>query len=101
MTTVKISYPVLSVVPSEEGTKQVEDSINQYLEEKGEDVRIDLDPIDGNSYTTQVDMQIVSGDDIDIYLPMDGLNMAVQNNKVLPLDDYLDNELAGAVEVMG
>ncbi len=101
VTTVKISYPVLSVVPSEEGTKQVEDSINQYLEEKGEDVRIDLDPIDGNSYTTQVDMQIVSGDDIDIYLPMDGLNMAVQNNKVLPLDDYLDNELAGAVEVMG
>ena len=46
-------------------------------------------------------MQIVSGDDIDIYLPMDGLNMAVQNNKVLPLDEYLDNELAGAVEVMG
>ena len=31
VTTVKISYPVLSVVPSEEGTKQVEDSINQYL----------------------------------------------------------------------
>lgn len=101
VTTVKISYPCLVVVPSEEGTKLVEESINQYLEEKGENVRIDLDPVDGNNYTTQVDMQIVSGESVDIYLPMTGLDAAVQSNKVVQLDDYLNNELSGALEVMG
>ena len=101
VTTIRVSYPALVVVPSEEGTVEAENAINAYLEEKGESVRIDLDPIDGNNYVTQVDMAIVGGESIGLYCPLTGLDAAVQTNKVLPLDDYLDNELAGAIEVMG
>lgn len=101
VTTIKISYPCLVVQPTPEGTKEAEDTINAYLEEKGEDVRIDLDPIDGNNYLTQVDMAIVGGEDVDLYCPTTGLDAAVSANKVLPLDDYLDDELAGALDVMG
>lgn len=101
ISTIRVSYPALVVVPSEEGTVEAENAINAYLEEKGESVRIDLDPIDGNNYTTQVDMAIVGGESIGLYCPLTGLDAAVQTNKVLPLDEYLDDELAGAIEVMG
>ena len=101
ITTIRVSYPALVVVPSEEGTVEAENAINAYLEEKGESVRIDLDPIDGNNYTTQVDMAIVGGESIGLYCPLTGLDAAVQTNKLLPLDEYLDDELAGAIEVMG
>lgn len=99
--TVKISYPCLVYQPSEDGTKQVEDALNSYLEEQGEDVRIDLDPVDGSNYTTQVDMALMGGEKMDIYLPLDGLGLAVSVNKVLPLNDYLDNELKDTVDTIG
>ena len=40
--TVKISFPSLVYQPSEEGVQQVEEALNAYLEEQGENVRIDL-----------------------------------------------------------
>lgn len=101
ISTIKISYPCLVVVPSEEGTAVAENAINAYLEEKGESVRVDLDPIDRNAYVTQMDMAIVGGEKVDLYCTFNGLDAAVQANKVLPLDKYLDNELAGAIKVMG
>lgn len=101
ISTIKISYPCLVVTPTEEGTAEAENAINKYLEEIGEKVRIDLDPIDGNNYSTQVDMQIIGGENIDIYCPLTGMDAAVQTNKLLALDDYLNDELAGAIEVMG
>lgn len=99
--TVKISYPCLVYQPSEEGTEQVEDALNSYLEEQGEDVRIDLDPVDGSNYTTQVDMALMGGEKMDIYLPLDGLGLAVSANKVIPLNDYLDNALKDTIDTIG
>ncbi len=99
--TIKISYPILAAMPSDEGIVEVENAMNEYLASIGENIVVDLDPVDGTNYTTQIDMQLVSGDKIDIYIPVNGLDVAVEDNKVLPLDDYLDNELAGAVEIMG
>ena len=101
VTSVKISYPTLVVQPSEEGTKDVQDAINKYLEDKGEDVRVELEPISASNYSTQTDMAIVGGEEVDVYCPLDGLDEAVNSNKIIPLDDYLDNELAGALSVMG
>ena len=40
----------------------MEEALNAYLEEQGENVRIDLDPIDGNNYMTQVDMALMGGE---------------------------------------
>ena len=101
ITTVKISYPVLVVVPSVEGTKLVEDSINSYLEQKGENVRVELEPIDGPNYANQVDMALASGEGIDIYCPLGSLSTAIATNQILPLNDYLDNELKDTVALMG
>lgn len=101
ITTVKISYPVLVVVPSIDGTKLVQDSINSYLEQKGENVRVELEPIDGPNYANQVDMSLASGEGVDIYCPLTGLNAAIASKQILPLDDYLDNELKDTVALMG
>ena len=101
ITTIKISYPVLVVVPSVDGTKLVQDSINAYLEQKGENVRIELEPIDGPNYANQVDMALASGEGVDIYCPLFGLSAAIATNQILPLNDYLDNELKDTVALMG
>jgi len=101
ITTVKLSYPVIVVVPSADGTNQVEASINDYLEKKGENVRIELDPIDISTYGDQMDMALASGEGVDIYCPFTGLTAAIATNQVLPLNDYLDNELKDTVALMG
>lgn len=100
-TTVMISYPVLNVLPTEEGTSDVEKAIDEYLEGKGEDVRIKLDPVDGGQYGTQMDMRIVGGESMDIYCPLSGVASAVATNSLVPLDDYLENELGPTMELIG
>lgn len=99
--TVKLSYPVLAVVPTEEGTVAVEEEINKYLDSIGETFHVDLDPIDGNNYANTVDMTLLGNTSMDVFCPFSGLGNAINENKVIALNDYLDNELAGAVEVMG
>lgn len=99
--TVKITYPVLAVVPTEEGTLAVEEEINKYLDSIGETFHVDLEPIDGNNYANTVDMTLLGNTSMDIFCPFSGLGSAINENKVIPLNDYLEDELAGAVEVMG
>ena len=101
ITTIKLSYPVIVVVPSPDGTKQVQESINSYLEQKGENVRIELEPIDVSTYNDQMDMALAGGEGVDIYCPFTGLTTAIATNQVLPLNDYLDNELKDTVALMG
>lgn len=101
ITTIKLSYPVIMVVPSPDGTKQVEDSINSYLEQKGENVRLQLEPVDVANYSNQMDMALAGGEGVDIYCPFTGLTAAIATNQVLPLNDYLDNELKSTVSLMG
>lgn len=101
ITTIKLSYPVIMVVPSKEGTKLVEDSINSYLEQKGENVRVKLEPSDVSTYNDQMDMALASGEEVDIYCPFTGLSTAIATNRVLPLNDYLGTELKDTVDIMG
>lgn len=101
ITTIKISYPTIVVVPSKEGTKLVQDSINAYLEKNGENVRLELEPVDVSTYGDQMDMALASGEGVDIYCPFTGLTAAIATNQVLPLNDYLDNELKDTVSLMG
>lgn len=98
---VKLSYPVLVVVPTEEGTQKVEDAVNEYLDSIDETFHVDLEPIEGYSYANTVDMALLGSTQMDVFLPFSGFQQAVNSNKCLPLNDYIDNELAGAVEVMG
>ncbi len=101
ITTVKISYPVIMVVPSEEGTLQVQNAINDYLEGKGEDVRIELEAVDVSTYNDQMDMALAGGEGVDIYCPFTGLAAAIATNQVVPLNNYLENELKDTIALMG
>lgn len=99
--TIKFSFPVLFVVPTEEGTLRVEQELNAYLDSIGETFHVDLDPIDGNNYANTVDMALLGNTPMDVFCPFSGLSQAITGNKLMPLNDYLGKELAGAVEIMG
>ena len=98
---IKISYPVLVAVPTEEGTVKVEEAMNAYLDEKGESFHVDLEPIDGMNYANTIDMALLGSTPMDIICPFSGLAQAINENKVIPLNPYLDNELKPTVDLMG
>lgn len=99
--TIVMSFPVLMITPTEEGTKAVEDKINSILDAKGETFHVDLDPIDGNNYANQVDMNLLGNTQMDIFCPFSGLGQAISGNKLLDLKPYLENELKGTVDIIG
>lgn len=101
LVTIKICLPTLLYTPSEEGTQQTEDAINQYLESKGDYVRVDLQPIDGTNYVTELGLKLTSGEAVDLFCPLSGIENAVSQEQILPLDDYLDNELAETAAILG
>ena len=98
---VRISYPALVVVPTEEGTQHVEAELNAYLDSIGETFHVDLDPIDGNNYPNTVDMGLLGSTPMDLICPFSGLQQAINSKKILPLNEYLDKELSGAVAIVG
>ncbi len=81
--TVKVSYPCLVVVPSPDATVAVEEAINNHLAEIGSRIRMKLDPIDGMSYATTIDMQQIGGEEVDLYMALGNLSDMVNSNKVL------------------
>ena len=99
--TIKICLPTLLYSPSAEGTQQTEDAINQYLESLGDYVRVDLEPIDGTNYVTDLGLKLTSGEVVDLFCPLSGVNLAVSQEQIVPLDEYLDNELAGTSAILG
>lgn len=85
--------------PTDEGIVAVEQAMNQYCDENELGVHYDIDYKDVSDYSTQIDMMLASGERVDIFLPSN-FATAVARNQVLPLDDYLDDELKGAVEAL-
>ena len=98
--TVRLSYACIVITPSPESVDAVEEDINKYLDEIGLGVHVDLDLLDGTNYSTIIDNAALAGEDLDIIMLQD-LPTAVNSNKLLPLDPYLDNELKGTVETIG
>ena len=98
--TVKLSYACIVVTPSPESVDAVEDDLNKYLDEIELGVHVDLNLLDGTSYSTIIDNAALAGEDLDIIMLQD-LPAAVNSNKLLPLDEFLDNELKGTVETIG
>ena len=83
--TVKVSYPCLVVVPSPDATVAVEEAINNHLSEIGSRIRMKLDPVDGMSYATTIDMQQIGGEEVDLYMALGNLSDMVNSNKVQPI----------------
>lgn len=99
--TVKVSYPCLVVVPSDEATVAVEEAINKHLEEKGSRIRLDLEPLDGMNYATTMDMKQIGGEEVDLYMALGDLSSQVNANKFQPITPYIDTVLKPTIDLMG
>lgn len=99
--TVKVSYPCLVIVPSEDATQGVEDVINAHLEEIGSRIRMDLEAVDGNNYATTIDMKQIGGEDVDLYMALGNLSDHVSSSKVLPISEYRNTALQPILDITG
>lgn len=98
--TVRFQYPTMNTAPSEEATVQVEEAINQYLLDNGYNLALDLVITDLSQYLTNIPLALSSGEEMDIVQVMD-LQTFTNNGYLAPLQDYLDDELAGINELEG
>ncbi|MBR5262011.1 MAG: extracellular solute-binding protein, partial [Oscillospiraceae bacterium] len=101
--TVKLSMATLMVVPSLEATQKVEDDINAYLKNTLgiTEYVLDLTIVNIADYFTTIPMELAGGQGPDLVMMLDTMPSYVDSGYVIPLDQYLDNELKGTVEKIG
>ena len=101
--TVKLSMATLMVVPSLEATQKVEDDINAYLKNTLgiTEYVLDLTIVNIADYFTTIPMELAGGQGPDLVMMLDTMPSYVDSGYVIPLDQYLDNELKGTVELIG
>ena len=88
--------------PTDEGTKGVEDAVSARVQSMGYNYTLKLHWINLFEYDTQVDMMLAAGDKADIiFSGLSGMANKVDNGYLIPLDPYLNNEMADAVELLG
>lgn len=98
--TVKLIFPTMMTIPSEEAIADVENAINEYMAANGHaDLKLDIVFESLTNYTSDVNMQLASKEPMDIIYTGD-LPTAVTNGYLTDLTPYLDNELAGAYDVI-
>jgi putative aldouronate transport system substrate-binding protein len=98
---VSLYFPTMMTIPDKDNIKDVENAINDYIrDDLGiKDITLDLQFGHLADYSTTANMQLASGEKMDIYLALP-LNVAVANGYLLPLDEYLDKELSGAANIV-
>ena len=86
------------------GEPDVEQALNDYLLEKGYEFRVALNVVHATDYFQLLDMNLAAGADCDIVNENTVLGnripVHVSQNALLSLDEYLDDELAGAKDVI-
>jgi len=100
--TVRLGFPTMLRIPDETSIKQVEDAINNHIKnDLGiNDLALNIDFIPIWEYAASMNMALASGESWDIVFTMGDLTTAVQNGYFTDLTPFLDNELAGAKEVI-
>jgi putative aldouronate transport system substrate-binding protein len=98
---VQLYMPTMMTIPSQEAIKDVENAINDYIKnELGiTDITMDLQFGHLADYSTTANMQLASGEKMDIFLALP-LNTAVSNGYLVSLDEFVDDELAGAADIV-
>lgn len=98
---VDLAFPTMQAIPSAEAIQQVEDAINAHIVNNLgiTDVLLNIDFRSLTDYQTVVGMELASGAKMDIFLTTD-LPTYVTNGYMTDLTPYLDNEMAGAKEVI-
>ena len=102
ITHVSLELISLSVIPSLEATKKVENDINDYIQNTlGENIALDLSVVNVADFFTTVPMELAGGTGPDLVMMLGNLSNFQSQGYLLPLDDYLDNELKPTVELLG
>ena len=104
LTYVKMCFPSLLFTPSAEGAKQTEDAMNNYLESKGDNIRIKLEAMDATNYVTDMNLKLTGkseSDEVDIFCPLTGVAPAVAQEQIVPLTDYINTDLSGISSILG
>lgn len=98
---VQLLLPTMMTIPAEDDVQAVEDAINNYMRDTLGITEFKLDLVLGSlfDYTTTINMQLAGAQKMDL-LYTGPLNTAVSNGYLVDLTPYLDNELAGAVDVL-
>ena len=100
--TITLDMSTLFIVPSLEATQKVEDQLNDYLlNTLNEDFKVHLVITAIGDYFQKIPMELASGGDdapdvVQVFSVADWANQGY----ILPLDDYLGNELKGAYEMI-
>lgn len=98
--TVKMVMPYILTAPGEAAVQQTEDTFNDYLKNTLgiTDMKLDLTVVTWADEQVQTPMDLAAKTSYDIISASFALSNYVANGYLLPLDDYLDNELKDAVE---
>lgn len=100
--TITLDMSTLFIVPSLEATQKVEDSLNDYLlNTLHEDFKVHLVITAISDYFSKIPMELASGGDdapdvVQVFSVSDWANQGY----ILPLDDYLGNELKGTYDMI-
>ena len=100
--TITMDMSTLFIVPSLEATQKVEDALNDYLlNTLHEDYKVHLVITAIGDYFQKIPMELASGGDdapdvVQVFSVSDWANQGY----ILPLDDYLENELKGTYEMI-
>ena len=100
---IKLGLITLMTVPSAEATKNVENDINKYLKETLgiSNYVLDLTIISIADFATTIPMELASGSGSDLVMMLGTMGNFVDNGYLIPLNDYLDNELKPTVDKIG
>lgn len=98
--TVNLRYSVATIPPLEEAITGVEDAISEYCQENGYNLALDFDVTTIAEYQTAIPLGLSSGEEMGIIMVTNQQDF-VNNGYLVPLQDYLDNELAGINELEG
>lgn len=100
--TVRLGFPTMQPIPDEAEIQRVEAAINDHIKNTLgiNDLALNIDFVSLFDYATSMNMALASGESWDIIFTLGDLTTAVQNGYFTDLTPYIDNELAGAKEVI-
>lgn len=92
------AYMTNNSIPEAEDLQRIEDLLNAYTVDKI-NTEVDLLLIAQSDYSTQINLMLASGQQVDIYRAMNGYPQQdyISNGSALDITDYLDTYLKDAV----
>lgn len=97
---VTIELPSMNNLPGDDAKKAVNDALSKYVQSKGFNIEVDVEPSSFTDYTTSMNMRLAGNETLDI-IYTGSINTAVSNGYLVNLDQYKSSELSGAMNVIG